>query len=227
MSITRRAVSSVAAALALTLLGVALGVCDAPEAFASTTQGQTDLYLKAIESPFSVGEDQEITVGEGKDGTFELTSDIDYTGDSDLEYVWEISTDGGKTWTRIDNDTPTLKQTNMPPGNYLYRVTVTDANNNSVSQVFSVTVPESSLARSSAATVVDASPSTSAVTTVSNTNPTQAIDNTNDVSVQTGDDASSICITLACAGVATIVLLILAAYKRRILKSTNVKNSEA
>jgi hypothetical protein len=212
MTITRKA-SSVAAALALVLFVVSPSFCDPSAAFASTAQSQTDLYVKVITTPFSGEDDKKIETGE--DGNFELTPDVDYTGDSDLKYIWEASNDDGETWTRIDNDAPTLKQTNMPPGNYLYRVTIIDANNNSFTQIFRVTVPDSSAPASS-----------SVITATSYTDSTQATNNTNDVSVQTGDNTFGICLALSCMGAAAIALLILAAYKRHALKSVNVKNSE-
>lgn len=105
---------------------------------ADNAHGSTSLTLRAIDNPFQVGEDQNLTLNEGDDAT--LTGEIE-GGIGNVGYQWSVSTDGGKTWTDIAGATDSsYRIVDAQPGDYIYRLTAMDQYGNSAYQDFYVHV---------------------------------------------------------------------------------------
>ena len=135
------------------LISLAIGVlCLCPcvaLALNDEVESDTGVYLKAIENPFQVTDENKATTELLSGNSFTLKSSITYSKayKGIVTYSWRYSTDNGNTWIDLDCNSDTLTITQANAGSYLYEVTARDNIGNSCSETFKVSVapaPQSS-----------------------------------------------------------------------------------
>lgn len=95
------------------------------------------------QKPMIQTQPQNATVTEGSTATF----DIETIGDGQVTYQWELSTDNGVTWTKIDGATAasyTTEPATLSMNGYQYRCVVSDPSGNLTSDVVTLTVNKQS-----------------------------------------------------------------------------------
>ena len=135
------------------LISLAIGVLGLSPcvalAFNDEVESDTGVYLKAIENPFQVTDENKATTEVLAGDSFTLKSSITYSKayKGTVTYSWRYSTDNGNIWIDLDCNSDTLTITQANAGSYLYEITARDNIGNSCSETFKVSAvpaPQSS-----------------------------------------------------------------------------------